>query len=368
MRRDCNVTQTQIIVNKKTLWADVATLLPFKNILALEESIESSSLAQFWSRPTQIQKIIACLAGSKDLQRDISLILKQNPNQNCANYDAWITSTVFDIPIPIHSFILASRSKTIRSAMNTCRSEGRFEDDLLKLTLDTNGKWNLVLKGIDFLTVIELVLYIYTDESVAFWTRYRQAPDHAFSYKQVRLELMKLANRLDLRNLEATARKQASSSPQSMHFDLEMALTELDFLKTGDTLLKLKDGEVLVHSDLLSRRCPFFEGLFQGRAAGRWLADRREMLSDPSEGVVDIDFTHVELSTFQLVIRHIYADSGVELFDDIVTQDLDEYLDVVLDVLSVANELMLDRLSQICQLVIGRHGELNFLLSGADIC
>jgi hypothetical protein len=35
---------------------------------------------------------------------------------------------------------------------------------------------------------------------------------------------------------------------------------------------------------------------------------------------------------------------------------LDELLDHVMDVMSVANELMLDRLSQICQRLIGRYG------------
>jgi hypothetical protein len=35
---------------------------------------------------------------------------------------------------------------------------------------------------------------------------------------------------------------------------------------------------------------------------------------------------------------------------------LDELLDHVMDVMSVANELMLDRLSQVCQRLIGRYG------------
>ena len=60
---------------------------------------------------------------------------------------------------------------------------------------------------------------------------------------------------------------------------------------------------------------------------------------------------------FKLVLRHIYADTGEELFDDIVSADLDELLDFVMEVMSVANELMLDRLAQICQRVVGRYGK-----------
>ena len=85
-----------------------------------------------------------------------------------------------------------------------------------------------------------------------------------------------------------------------------------------------------------------------GRAGGRWLAGRGE------DEEVTVDLKHVSSKTFGMVLRHIYCDTGAELFDDIVSVDTDEFLDTVLDVLSAANELMLDRLSQIAQAIIGR--------------
>jgi hypothetical protein len=139
--------------------------------------------------------------------------------------------------------------------------------------------------------------------------------------------------------------------------DLELAIKEPSFFDSGDVIVDLADGEMLLHSDIVCQRCPFFEGLFRGRAGGQWLSGRREGSSP-----VHIDLTNVETHLFELVVRHLYTDAGEEIFDDVTSEDLndllalDELLDHVMDVMSVANELMLDRLSQVCQRFIGRYG------------
>ena len=144
-----------------------------------------------------------------------------------------------------------------------------------------------------------------------------------------------------------------------MSIDLATAIQDSAFFENGDTLLELDGSEVLVHSSLLCQRCPFFGGLFNGRSGGEWLAGRRQEDSK----AVRIDLKHISRKTFELVLRYLYADAGTEMFDDVVTPDIDGFSELVLDVMSVANELMLDRLSQICQEVIGRFGEFNLDLS-----
>ena len=61
-------------------------------------------------------------------------------------------------------------------------------------TFVINGdkKLNLVFQGIDFLTLLNLVSYVYSDKLVDVWhfTRYTQTS--AFRYRQIRVELMKL--------------------------------------------------------------------------------------------------------------------------------------------------------------------------------
>lgn len=355
VRRDCDVTRTQIAIERPSLATDVGKLLPFRNLEAFEADTADNPVATFWTRPTGMQRLVACLVSSKDPEKDIDLVLKSRSNEYCSNFDALVKSTVCEITIPVHTFLMACRSPVILDALACAQRTGSWECDLLSISISDQGKTTFLFKGVDFLTLVELVLYVYTDEFVGFWLRARSALDLAHRYRQIRLEVMRIASRLELRNFESVARRMAPMAQPCMNLDLEMALPHWSFLDSGDTVIQLSDGEQLVHSDLLSRRCPFFEGMFQGRAGGRWLAERREMLNDATEAV-GVDFTHVEIGTFRLVLRYLYADSGEELFDEIIADDLDEFIDVVLDVLSLANELMLDRLSEICQKVLGRHG------------
>jgi len=207
------------------------------------------------------------------------------------------------------------------------------------------------------MTIFNLVLYLYTDTVVDFWHYTRQHPKLAFRYRQIRTELMKVAAKLELTRLEPAVRQMVEPKP-SMDEDMEVAFRDPTLFDNGDVLIQLADGDVRVHSALVCQRCPFFEGLFKGRAGGRWLSERRGLLDEPDDAI-SIDLKHIDSAMFQMVLRHVYADTGEELFDSVVTDGLDEFLDLVMDVMGVANELMLDRLSQICQRVIGQYGKLS---------
>lgn len=179
---------------------------------------------------------------------------------------------------------------------------------------------------------------------------------------------MKVAARLELRQLEPAVRQMVGPR-RSLNMDMELAIKEQSFFDSGDMIIELADGEMLLHADIVCQRCPFFEGLFRGRAGGQWLAGRRMEESQ----LVRIDLTHIETHLFELVVRHLYTDVGEELFNEVTSEDLndflalDELLDHVMDVMSIANELMLDRLSQICQRLIGRYGKFSPLFQIEDV-
>ena len=143
-----------------------------------------------------------------------------------------------------------------------------------------------------------------------------------------------------------------------MHLDLETAIHDPDFFQDADLLIELAEGaEMPAHSILLCARCPFFEGLFHGRASGRWMTSRRDAADKHSE-LIPVDLKHINAHVFELVLRHVYADTGDEVFDQTSTRDLDEFIDLLIEVMSAANELMLDRLAQICQKHLGKYGEI----------
>ena len=210
-----------------------------------------------------------------------------------------------------------------------------------------------MFQSIDFLSLLNIVTYLYCDTIVDVWHHTRDAPSMAPRFRQARVELMKFASHLRLPKLESAARLMVAPEPH-LNLDMALALQDSRFLDGGDIIIDLADDEeTMVHSIIMCQRCPFFDGMFNGRAGGKWLDHRR----GDAEDILRIDLKHFSLETFELVVRYIYCDTGIQLFDEVVSSDIDSFSELVLDVMAAANELMLDRLSQICQEVIGRFGK-----------
>jgi len=350
LRKDCDVTKTQIVVNKQNLWTDVAPLFSLKNLKASELQDTEEEVSRLWMpalSEEQLDPFKRAILISTDLEADVSRFI-QNTTVDLEEYDIDVCTTLSETSIPAHGFIIGARSSLLKDALRDYRKSGRnYNTDLFTIC---GGKRVMILfSGLDFLTILNLALYAYTDKIIDVWHFTRQAPKSAFRYRQVRSELMKVASKLGMAKLESAVRLMSEPVPR-LNLDLALAFEDQRFFEDGDAIMELDGGSMTVHSALLRQRCPFFEGLFNGRAAGQWILGRREAHSDP----IKIDMKHIDPAVFKLVLRYLYADAGVELFDGIVTADIDEFCDVVMDVLSVANELMLDRLSQICQQLIGR--------------
>lgn len=363
IRRDCNVTKTQTLVEDQTIWKDLLSLLCLKDLKFHEEVPDSESEEpepRFWQgrkKPDELQLLHRQLLESKDPEKELEELLKQSAAEDFADYDVIIATTVSEIRFPAHQVIMSARSRALRKGFQALYDGTTFSiTDLLVCEADSQGRPVLMFQGLDILTLVNFLLYCYTDTIVDYWHHTRRSPKMAFRYRQIRTELMKVAAKLDLHKLEPAVRQMVEPS-RCLTTDMELAIREPEFFVDGDIRVQLADDEVLVHGAIVCQRCPFFEGLFMGRAGGRWLEERRGLLDDSSEAI-DVDLKHVESNIFQVVLRHIYADTGEELFDSLVCADIDEFFDVVMEVMGVANELMMDRLSQICQAVIGRYGKL----------
>ncbi|KAF2203578.1 hypothetical protein GQ43DRAFT_256054 [Delitschia confertaspora ATCC 74209] len=357
IRKDCDVTKTQIAVDEPSLWKDLAPLLSFHDLSRYEEkSDDEEPSPRFWQRPSGTLSLRRRVLKSEDLETEVRNLIRTELQSSARAYDMDLTSTASDVRIPIHEFMLSGRSRVFREAMSQVRSGEDFEMPETLTIKREDGRIAVVFQGLDFLSVLNLALYLYTDTVVDFWNVTRQHPEMAFRYRAVRTELMKVASRLELRQLESAVRQMVNPR-KSLTLDIALAVKDPSFFDGGDVIVELADGEMQLHSDLVCQRCPFFEGLFRGRAGGQWLAGRRA----ESSNIVRVDLKHVECHLFELVVRHMYSDAGEELFDEVTSEDLndllalDELLDHIMDVMSVANELMLDRLSQVCQKLIGRY-------------
>ncbi|KAI2468672.1 hypothetical protein F4781DRAFT_443312 [Annulohypoxylon bovei var. microspora] len=356
IRKDCDVTREQIEIDEPTLWQDIAPLFPFSGFKASNHKARENKDTWKFHDPEVLKGRVDTLAyevlTSTDLEEDLRTHL-QNWHFQHQNLDAVIRSAAYpELAIPIHSWLLSARSPLLRVGLQRFRETGKYEvADLLSIS-EHNSMSVVELTGsVDLISLMNLVVYMYRDRVIPAWNFTRQSKPLAYRYRQIRTELMKLATKLGMSLLETAVRIQ-SSPPRSMIIDFRKAIEDPAFFEDGDAVLELDGDEIPIHSTMLCQRCPWFKGLFNGRSRGFWLESRRAALKDSDR--IKIDMKHMNPVSFHYVLQHLYADIGEELFDDVVSENIDEFSELVMDVMSIANELMLDRLSQICQKVIGR--------------
>ncbi|XP_044719115.1 regulator of chromosome condensation (RCC1) repeat domain-containing protein [Hirsutella rhossiliensis] len=340
VRRDKSVMSQEIGIAKQSLWEDVGSLLCLRAFKASEPTGDvKASLSREILRSVNLeQELLQYLQAYSFRHADIDMEVR--------------STTAPDISIPVHGWILAGRSSVLREAFSASRrrmTDTTLSDAFVVELID--GKRVLTLTGVEVLTMLNLVLYVYQDAIIPVWRYTRDAPADAYRFRQVRSEVMKMATRLHMPKLEAAARLQTGVGP-SLDADMKDAVSDPTFFEDGDVTVQLDGADVTLHSQLLCQRCPFFKGLFQGRSQGQWLSQRRSESSALEQ--VSVDLKHIRLDTFQYVLRHLYADVGEGMFNDVAMPTIDDFSELVLDVMDAANELMLDRLSQACQSMVGK--------------
>lgn len=357
VQRGCDVTKRQIIVDKRSLWEDFWHLLPFKDILVRKSSYDISV------RPKDDVDTDKADDGSNYKRQLIESLLRESIDSQLSDGTfkdcLWASTTQSDVRIPVHEFAIAGRSPQLRRALRQFRESYYYSmPDLLAIEYDKDGQVQIQFQDFNLLSIFNFVLFVYTDHCMKMRYNNRDAQ----MYRQIRSEVVKLASQLELKDLEEATR--IMFQPKlTMNLDMEKAVHDPCFFDSADTIIELNGDEIKAHSQILSQRCPFFEGLFYGRAAGRWVSARRQLAEVGGEAV-RVDLKHLDPKVFWFVLRHIYADTDDELFEDVRTDDLHDFVDLIIDVMSVANELMIDRLAQVCQKLLGQFGELFISIRG----
>lgn len=344
-QQDCTVTKEKITVSPSALWRDVSQLCPFRDLARSAEALTNGSDSDVADR------IKAAILASSDIEAELQPILQAHElSQPGYRGRVWIKTTNSDVRIPVHEFILAGRSAAAKRALVEFRQTGRsILSDPLVIESDSAGQVQISCKGMDFMSILNVVYFLYTDNAIDVW-RQNKDPQIMPHCRQIRSEVMRIATVLELRTLERAARIMVDPK-RSLSGDLDMAIKDESFFDSSDVLIHLDGGSVKAHSQILRQRSPFFAGLFHGRSAGKWLDSRR------GDDIINVDLKDIDRNVFDYVLRHMYGDVEEEMFDEVRFRSLDDFIDLILDVMSAANELMIDRLSQVCQKVLGRFGE-----------
>ncbi|KAI8950297.1 hypothetical protein F4801DRAFT_549897 [Xylaria longipes] len=356
VRKDCDVTRDQLEISQPTLWEDISPLLPLRGFKALNSSARENKDTWKFQNPEKLKEHVDDLSyevlTSTDLEADLATHFTEWTFANRALGVAIRSASNPKFSLPVHSWVLSARSAVLRSGLQRFRETGHYEIPGLLTIVEEQGE--IIIEFIwqfDIIALLNIIVYMYRDSVIPAWNFTRQASPLAHRYRQIRTDVMKLATRLGMQRLEAAARMQTTAS-RSMNVDFRDAINDPVFFEDGDALLELDGDEIVVHSTMLCQRCPWFEGLFNGRSRGKWLESRRAAQDDSD--LVNIDLRHMHPESFHYVLQFLYADVGEKLFDSVVAESIDVFSELVMDVMSIANELMLDRLSQICQNIIGR--------------
>ncbi|CAI7657876.1 unnamed protein product [Penicillium glandicola] len=342
-QRDCEVTREQIHVEQSSLWDDMLPLSPFlmPGLEELDSILDDNA-----------QNIPLVLSSGKSIQRAIlsSSDIESQFLSVWTEGTVWVTSSLSDSCIPVHEFLINGRSPILGKALAEFRqSYYSSVPDVFDIEYGKDGHPQIRLQGVDFLTVMNVVFFLYTDSILDVWRLARSSPANSARFRQVRTEVMRVAMQLGLPALERAARLMVEPQ-RSLKIDMAHAINQSLLFDSADVVVDLKGDTIKVHSHVVCQRCPFFDTLFHGHAGGRWLDLRK---ADPTQSV-HVDLKHIDRSTFEFVLRYLYADTEERLFDEVRAKDLDDFIDLLLDVMFVANELMIDRLSQVCQKMLGR--------------
>jgi alpha-tubulin suppressor-like RCC1 family protein len=341
-QKDCNVTKEQVTIPPSSLWYDLFQLLPFKSLA--DHETDDATATKY-----QIAQFKAAIHSSSDIEAELRPTFQTSTLIKSSSV-VWIKSTVSDTRIPTHEFVLAGRSPILRAALSEFRRVKFYTiPDIMTIEFDQNGDTQITYQGLDFLTLLNLVFFVYTDSALDVWRDVRRDSVNAYRYRQVRTEVMRIAAQLDLKSLERAAVVMVKPS-RTLPFDMRRALKDPHFFENSDVAIQLKDKTIHAHSEMICQRCPFFDGLFYGRSGGRWLDSRR------NEDVITVDLKDMDSHMFDFVLRYLYGDEEEELFADVRYDSIDDFIDLVLDVMFAANELMIDRLAQICQKMLGQFG------------
>lgn len=351
VKKNSEIDGPCIQVSEPTLWVDVNPLLVFSHGKASESLYDNRSTDTSTIPMLILPKSLTETSTISDLEASVSkLILSKSRSEG---FDVEVGTSTSDIKIPVHSFVLG-RSSVLRNAIINLRRfpEKAISNEFFSIKdrkdKDKSLEISLIFEKMNFITLFNLIVYIYSDILVDLWIFMHKSRFTSQRFQQVRAELIENASYLKLEEINVAMRS-VSFPKKRLSIDMYLATLDPNFFDNGDTIIELKDSETFAHSVILCRRCPFFEGLFNGRAAGRWLLNRHQ--ETPKH--IRVNLKHINSYTFCFVLRHIYSDIGLELFADVVCANIDEFSNLVLDVMAVADELMLDRLSQVCQKTLG---------------
>lgn len=290
---------------------------------------------------------IFMLSSEEKLQGSVGCIWKQAEmlSENDDTLD--VSFLVQGRRLYCHLNILCSRSNNFERIL-----DGTIQDPRL-LVSKRASRIEIDVKQCHLEAFLLFLDYLYTDKyhhpMNAFYRPSFLCQEQASTATpaSVQKDLLMLAQSFGLPLLYDSALSSFSHKPRpSLAVDMERLRHET---KSADTKLLLKGGDLLCHEVIVRQRCPFFEKLLCPGSV--WVEDRKHARKRANaSNHIEIRMNHIHKETMELILRYLYTDQDdTRLFNDVKKQTTEEMIHYILDILCVAEELLLHRLKNLCE-------------------
>jgi len=348
---------------------NVGAYAAIRNDVDLKEiEIEESTLAEDLLMSTPLGEDIEELNGEgdevfeTDSDSDVDLPAKEREVDISKPWSEWFTEMSPSGSCDAAFVVRGAQRIYFHKTMLVCRSPAFHEflttpgSALFTLELTSEGV-EINLQDIGIVAAAQLIHYLYTDKLL-------NLPELRDSHKHERLEMIKelktLASRFKLKALSDIFTSSwyiALTPTPTLQKDLKALRKLPSNLTAPDVVLCLADREVPCHSFILAARCPFFQAMLDTAGlGGGWVATRRQKAFEEGQSNFKIQLKHIPYGVMTLVLEYIYCDAGSEIFMGVRKESVDDFLEFVIEIMAVANELLLDRLKDVCQSVLARFG------------
>ncbi|KAI9317654.1 hypothetical protein BX666DRAFT_1857499 [Dichotomocladium elegans] len=247
-----------------------------------------------------------------------------------------------------HSCILSSRSRFLSRALS---EEGFVHRSFHVKRCPSRKEIHFTAQNMSVAAVLHLIDWIYTGTYAHPMGAYYTDPVMSYNCdthptpRDVQKDLVALATLFELDELCDSACRSFSHTPR-------MSLPEnlLELLESGkgaDVRLELKDGQFRCHEVILRQRCGFFGALFEPGSI--WMQSRRERRT-PEDPLLHVSMAHVTMATAGPLLRYLYGDLDEHgLFGDMKYETPDAMMQFLVEMLCLADELLLSRLKILCE-------------------
>lgn len=295
--------------------------------------------------PSQTQELIDFL------KCDEAYLIKefnQDSINSDKNYDTYIKLEHNpDVSIGIHKLILMKRAPLSERLF---ASDGNYIYDEGVEIRHKNGE--IIFKSdINLKAVLIFVHYLYTNEILKIWDDYPSGIHCPPDITAIEFTFSKLINYFGMNDV---LRNSTVNTKLYITNIGKMLQGCDDGSNEGDVTFRLKDGELYAHSSILIARSAFFETILSNRWDNGIEEVGKKEVEDEEKF---LNFENISKSQFQIVLNYLYGTNDAELFNyhlkDIKTlSDTDDFINNILELIEIADELLLIPLKNLCQLAL----------------